>query len=107
MLQLYFTFFKWEEDEVKYNEMIEFKCGLVERDMQGYENTPYQNLDDCINQVKAQTIRATLVMIIVTLLFQIHFCRVIYTHYKRAHLPKSKGGTAADLADNIEMPNAF
>ena len=64
-------------------------------------------MDDCMEKVKAKSLRATFVMIVVTLLFQIHFCRVIYTHWKRAHLPKSKGGTVPDLAESIEMPNAF
>ena len=77
--------------------------------MQGsFENTEFQDLDDCMNQVKTNSLRVNLIAIAVTLLFQIHFCRVIYTHYKRAHLPKSKGGTVPDLgAENIEMPNAF
>ena len=114
VLELYVMFFhgvKEYEDKFNafvYGSMIETTCKNLENQTNGFEKTGFTDSEDCINHLKVLYYRVTLVTVQLSLLIQLHYCMVVYTHYKRAHLPKSRGGTAADLdEDSIEMPNAF
>ena len=57
-----------------------------------WESTDFADVSDCKSQVGSAVARDEFISLAITFLLQIHFCLVLYTHYKNSHLVKSKGG---------------
>ena len=48
VLNLYFTFFRFEEDETRFTNKVTDECTRFEVVNHGFENSQFQDLDDCV-----------------------------------------------------------
>ena len=72
--------------------------------MQGFEKTEFTDMDDCIDKVDRSSKKVSAVLITVIFLIQLHFCCVVYTHWKNSHLTKAKGGCEPNIDEgDIQM----
>ena len=58
----------------------------------GWEVTGYKDIVDCKTSVDHFQHWAALGLTLIGLIMQIHFCLVLFTHYKNANLTKENGG---------------
>ena len=58
----------------------------------GWEVTGYKDIEDCKTSVDHFQHWAALGLTLIGLIMQIHFCLVLFTHYKNANLTKENGG---------------
>ena len=64
-------------------------------------------MSDCKSKVGSSMARDEFIVLLVTLLWQMHLILVLWTHYKNAHLVKSKGGCQPDAPADIQMGGHF
>ena len=63
----------------------------------GFEETPFKDMDECVVHIEQSSKKASFVMTAITFLIQSHFACVVFTHWKKAHLPRSKGGCSTEV----------
>ena len=64
----------------------------------------FTDIDDCVEKGERSVESITLALIIVNFLVQLHFCCVVYTHWKNSHLSKARGGCEPNLEEgDIQM----
>ena len=68
-----------------------------------WESTDFRDVNDCKSQVGASVARDEFISLLITFLLQIHFCMVLFTHYKNSHMVKSKGGCQPDAPTDVQM----
>ena len=74
------------------------------REVEETEIFEFSNQDDCVDGVYANLLRNELIYLNVKFVVQLHFMQVIWTHFKNADLPISKGGCVPDETNrNIQM----
>ena len=107
--ELYYWFVPLPTDEELWTEKIALFCTtLGETDgwgVDGSETNPYFEYGECIQEEKHDMTRNKLVKIVLPMYVQLYFCFVIFTHYKNASLPKSKGGCIPDPQPISELNN--
>ena len=103
-LELYTLVFPFEDQQEAMDVVLTRDCKQLEINEGGYENTVYKDLAECKEAIKSSSIKFAFVFIILIFLFQLHFCAVLYAHWKKAPYSKSKGGCESDLVEgDIQM----
>ena len=102
-IRLFFVF--WDHDEKalvrKFCEDVEAKIVQPAGNDIGWKATDYTSLEDCKTSVGHAVLRDELITLVGALLIQAHFALVLYSHYKNAHLSKSRGGCGPDANEAI------
>ena len=98
-IEIYYCFFPGDNEE---RQLVKDYCLSVEEALGTFDGSEFASLQDCMDKTEKTVLRDEIIIIAAQIIVQIHFILVLYTHYKNAHLPISKGGTKADL-DITEM----
>ena len=73
-----------------------------------WEGAGFADMTDCQHQIGKTVARDEFVSLVVTLLLQLHFCFVLWTHFKNSDLVKSKGGCRPDGATaDVQLGGVF
>ena len=97
--EMFYWLFPPEEDDMKWRSDIFDYCTRVgEAEGWGEDGNPaeYFNINECQQEEYHDLIRSQFIKIFAPTFVQLYFCFVIFTHYKNASLPKTKGGCVPD-----------
>ena len=94
-----FTF--WQKDEAYKFRII---CAEMSDQVGGaWDKTDFKDEEDCKAQMARGAMIKEFIGLFLSILVQVHFVLVLFTHYKNAHLTKSKGGCMPDLEPNVQL----
>ena len=97
LINLYFTLFMLDEDQELFDAAVKERCQQFQQESAGFDDTPFADMEDCVKHVEQTSKKASFVITALTFLIQSHFSCVIFTHWKKAHLPRSKGGCMPEV----------